>query len=112
MSFISISVKEAVNKINANNNGWFLPAVQRPYVWGSRYESEKYICKLFDSILNGYPIGTLIVWNTEMEVPYREFMDDFHDGKTAILVEKVFGLELINGLFMMGSKDYKHYIPV
>lgn len=88
MSFISISVKEAVNKINANYNGWFLPAVQRPYVWGSRYESEKYICKLFDSILNGYPIGTLIVWRTEMEVPYREFMDDFHDGKTAVLVEK------------------------
>ena len=64
MGFQTISVKEAVNNINANSNGWFLPAVQRPYVWGSRYESEKYICKLFDSILNGYPIGTIIVWNT------------------------------------------------
>ena len=48
MSYLTISVKEAVGNINAQNNGWFLPAVQRPYVWGSRYESEKYICKLFD----------------------------------------------------------------
>ena len=88
MGFQTISVKEAVNNINANSNGWFLPAVQRPYVWGSRYESEKYICKLFDSILNGYPIGTLIVWNTDKKVPYREFMDDYEDGKMATLVEK------------------------
>ena len=88
MSFQTISVKEAVNNINANSNGWFLPAVQRPYVWGSRYESEKYICKLFDSILNGYPIGTLIVWNTDKEVPYREFMNDYEDGKIATLVDK------------------------
>lgn len=88
MGFLTISVKEAVNNINANSNGWFLPAVQRPYVWGSRYESEKYICKLFDSILNGYPIGTLIVWNTDKEVPYREFMNDYEDGKIATLVDK------------------------
>lgn len=50
MGFQTISVKEAVNNINCSTNGWYLPAVQRPYVWGSRYESEKYICKLFDSI--------------------------------------------------------------
>ncbi len=88
MSFQTISVREAVDRINANNNGWFLPAVQRPYVWGSRYESEKYICKLFDSILNGYPIGTLIVWNTDLAVPYREFMGDYEDGKSATLKEQ------------------------
>ena len=88
MSFQTISVKEAVNFVNANNNGWFLPAVQRPYVWGSRYESEKYICKLFDSVLNGYPIGTLILWNTDLEIPYREFINDYADGKTALLVDK------------------------
>lgn len=87
MGFQTISVKEAVNNINANSNGWFLPAVQRPYVWGSRYESEKYICKLFDSILNGYPIGTLIVWNTDKKVPYREFMNEYEDGRIATLVD-------------------------
>lgn len=88
MSFSSMSVKEAIENINATNNGWFLPAVQRPYVWGSRYESEKYICKLFDSILRGYPIGTLIVWNSDKEIPYRCFIDDFSDGDTAQFVDK------------------------
>ena len=88
MSFLSISVKEAIEKINAINNGWFLPAVQRPYVWGSRYESEKYICKLFDSILRGYPIGTLIVWNSDKEIPYRRFIEDYSDGYYAKFVDK------------------------
>ena len=88
MPFISVSVKDAMKHINAQNNGWFLPAVQRPYVWGSRYESDKYIYKLFDSILNGYPIGTLIVWNTDLEVPYREFMQNYSNGQTAQLAQK------------------------
>ena len=88
MSYLTISVKEAVRNINAQNNGWFLPAVQRPYVWGSRYESEKYICKLFDSIIKQYPIGTLIVWNTDTEIPYREFIQDYVDGQSSKQVEK------------------------
>jgi uncharacterized protein with ParB-like and HNH nuclease domain len=88
MSYQSISVKEAINKINANNNGWFLPAIQRPYVWGSRYESEKYICKLFDSILRGYPIGGLIIWNSSAKIPHREFMNNYKDGNGTKLVEE------------------------
>jgi len=88
MSYLGISVKEAINNINNGVNGWFLPAIQRPYVWGSRYENEMYICKLFDSILKSYPIGGLIVWNTEEEVPYREFITDYHPGKTPKSVDK------------------------
>lgn len=87
MSYSGISVKEAINKINGDNNGWFLPAVQRPYVWGSRHENEQYICKLFDSILRGYPIGGLIVWNTEDKIPYREFMSDYKAGDIPKLVD-------------------------
>ena len=87
MPFISISVKDAMERINAQNNGWFLPAIQRPYVWGSRYESDKYIYKLFDSILNGYPIGTLIVWNTDLAIPYREFMRNYSNDQTAQLAQ-------------------------
>jgi uncharacterized protein with ParB-like and HNH nuclease domain len=89
MSYQSISVKEAINNINGQVNGWFLPAIQRPYVWGSRYENEMYICKLFDSILRGYPIGALIIWNTSEKIPYREFISNYHqlsDG--AKIVEK------------------------
>ena len=89
MSYLSISVKEAMNHINSSVNGWFLPAIQRPYVWGSRYENEMYICKLFDSILRGYPIGSLIIWNTEEKVPYREFITNYsHTGEGAKLVDQ------------------------
>lgn len=88
MSYLGISVKEAINNINSGVNGWYLPAIQRPYVWGSRYENEMYICKLFDSILKSYPIGGLIVWNTEEEVPYREFITNYIPGETQKLVDK------------------------
>jgi len=88
MSYRAISVKEAINHINNDNNGWFLPAVQRPYVWGSRHENEEYICKLFDSILRGYPIGGLITWNTEDKVAYREFMPDYQRGDIPKLVDE------------------------
>jgi uncharacterized protein with ParB-like and HNH nuclease domain len=87
MSYLGISIKEAINNINNDNNGWFLPAVQRPYVWGSRHENEQYICKLFDSILRGYPIGGLIIWNTEDKIPYREFMTDYIVGDISKLVD-------------------------
>lgn len=81
MSYSAISVKEAVKSINnTDTNGWFLPAIQRPYVWGSRYENELYICKLFDSLLRGYPIGGLIIWNTKEKVPFREFIRDYRSG--------------------------------
>ena len=88
MSYLGISVKEAVSHINSENNGWVLPAIQRPYVWGNRHESEKYICKLFDSILRGYPIGGLILWNTEEKIPYREFVSDYEIGDIPRLVDK------------------------
>lgn len=88
MSYLGISIKEAISNINNSANGWYLPHIQRPYVWGSRYENEKYICKLFDSILKGYPIGGLIVWNTEEEVPYREFISDYIPGEIQKLVDK------------------------
>lgn len=88
MSYLGISVKEAIQNINNSANGWFLPAIQRPYVWGSRYENEIYICKLFDSILKGYPIGGLIVWNTKEEIPYREFISNYIPGETQKLVDK------------------------
>lgn len=46
-----------------------------------------YICKLFDSILRGYPIGGLIVWNTDTLIPYREFIKDYVPGEWPKLVD-------------------------
>lgn len=85
MSYIGISVKEAINKINVS---WFLPAIQRPYVWGSRYESEGYICKLFDSLYHRYPIGGLIMWETDAAVAHREFLTEYKQGDVYHNVEE------------------------
>ena len=75
-----ISIKNAVGKVNEK---WFLPAIQRPYVWGNRYESEKYICRLFDSMYQGYPIGVIILWNANhKKVAHRTFIQHFHDEDT------------------------------
>lgn len=77
MSYQGISIREVLNKINATTNGWFLPQVQRQYVWGDCYESETYICLLLDSLLKRYPIGGIVLWETDAKVPYREFIKDY-----------------------------------
>jgi hypothetical protein len=88
MSYVGISVREAMEKINSKNGGWFLPYIQRQYVWGARYESEEYVCLLLDSLLERYPIGGLVLWETESKIPYRAFLDDYEPGKFAKLVEE------------------------
>lgn len=76
--YLPISLKEAIGKINKE---WFLPAIQRPYVWGNRYESEKYICKLFDSLFHGYPVGGIILWKADnVSVAHREFLTKYQTG--------------------------------
>ncbi len=88
MSYDGISIREAMERINRITNGWFLPQVQRQYVWGQRSESEGYICLLLDSIFKGYPIGGIVVWETEQSVPFREFMRDYYEGTHPIIVDE------------------------
>lgn len=88
MSFSGISIREAMEKLNAPNNGWFLPQVQRQYVWGARHESEDYVCLLLDSLLKRYPIGGIVLWETTTAVPYREFVRDYAPGQFALQVDE------------------------
>lgn len=46
-----------------------LPAIQREFVW----EEDK-ILKLMDSILRGYPIGIILMWETYHDIQYRHFL--------------------------------------
>ena len=39
-----------------------VPRFQRPYVW-----TRKTMLQLFDSVLRGYPIGSLLIWQTDRE---------------------------------------------
>lgn len=41
------------------NQDYLLPSVQREFVWGRK---ERKIEKLFDSILQEYPIGSIMIW--------------------------------------------------
>lgn len=78
MPVVIVSLKKVMNEYV--NREWFLPAIQRPYVWGNRSESEFFVCKLFDSLYRKYPIGAFIIWKTELEVAHRQFLEDYHCG--------------------------------
>ena len=43
-----------------------IPSIQRDYVW-----SRPQIPRLLDSIYKGYPIGSLLIWETNLEVPLK-----------------------------------------
>ena len=52
----SMTVYELVTHVD----DYYLPAIQREFVWPS-----KKIENLFDSLLRGYPIGTLLFWDVQ-----------------------------------------------
>lgn len=70
------TIRKFVGYINneAHLGGFWLPNIQRPFVW-----SEPQIERLYDSILREYPIGTLLVWKTNESVKYRKFIDNWKD---------------------------------
>lgn len=49
-----------------------LPAIQRDFVW-----DQKKIEKLLDSIMRGYPIGIILLWETYNDIQYRSFVRDY-----------------------------------
>lgn len=53
-----MKIKEIVKDLNKK---YFLPDIQRNYVW-LKNPKEKKIEKLFDSIIRGYPIGSFCFW--------------------------------------------------
>jgi len=65
-----------VNILNQiRNNEVVLPAIQRDFVW-----SEERTEKLLDSIMRGYPIGIVLLWETYHDIQYRGFLRDFRAG--------------------------------
>jgi len=55
-----VTIREAVRRIE--NGDYLLPAIQREIVW-----KRDQITDLFDSILQGYPIGTFLYWGLHEE---------------------------------------------
>lgn len=70
------TVRRIVGRLNnrAEDGGFWLPHIQRPFVWG-----EEQIYRLFDSILREYPISTFLVWKTNSRIRRRRFIDHWKE---------------------------------
>lgn len=70
-----ITIAKAIENIQSTR--FVLPAIQREFVWNSRQ-----IEKLFDSLMQGYPIGSFLFWEVAgenlNEYQFYRFMDRYH----------------------------------
>lgn len=69
-----------------------LPDIQRPFVWSSAKTRD-----LFDSMYRGYPIGTLMLWETGAEVGTRQIgLDEAERAPQLLIVD---GQQRLTSLF-------------
>ena len=70
------TVRETLDGIE--HHDLVLPAIQREFVW----KSEQ-ICRLFDSIMQGYPFGTFLYWKVQSEnsakFKFYDFVLKYHE---------------------------------
>lgn len=73
---LELPLRDVIAKIGTRE--WILPAIQREFVW-----SNDQICRLFDSMMRGYPFGTFLFWEispqTANQFKFYEFMRDYHE---------------------------------
>jgi hypothetical protein len=69
-----------------------LPDIQRPFVWSAAKTRD-----LFDSMYRGYPIGTLMFWETGAEVGTRQIGMEFASRSPQLLI--VDGQQRLTSLF-------------
>lgn len=65
-----ITIKEAIDKIQ--KRGYALPSIQRELVWRTGQ-----IERLFDSVMQGYPIGSFLFWSVDGQTVQRYNWYDF-----------------------------------
>lgn len=69
------TIKETIDLIQRHE--YVLPAIQREFVW-----SPEQISRLFDSLLQGYPVGTLLLWRVNAEnagsFRFYDFVRNYH----------------------------------
>lgn len=76
-----MKISEIVAKLN---NVYFLPSIQREFVW-LKNRKEQRIEKLFDSILQDYPIGNIMTWQVDRSpgdsLPFStyKFIENYSD---------------------------------
>jgi uncharacterized protein with ParB-like and HNH nuclease domain len=55
-----ITIRDAIQRIQQRE--YLLPGIQREFVW-----QPDQICRLFDSLVRGYPIGSFLFWRVSQE---------------------------------------------
>lgn len=70
-----VTIEHTLKKIERNRI--VLPAIQREFVW-----RPEQICRLFDSLMQGYPFGTFLYWKIEQEnnknYQFYGFVREYH----------------------------------
>lgn len=78
MSYQSTSIAKVLPRINAD---LFIPSIQRPYVW-----QPEQILRLFDSIMQRYPISSFLFWDlapaSRSDWQIYRFISNFRYGNT------------------------------
>ena len=69
-----------------------LPDIQRPFVW-----SDSKVRELFDSMYRGFPVGTLLFWETGADVTTRQIDTDSDQQVARLLI--VDGQQRLTSLF-------------
>jgi hypothetical protein len=70
-----ITIRHALDHIHRHD--YVLPAIQREFVW-----RPEQIARLFDSLMQGYPIGSFLFWSVERDnvrqYKFYDFVRDYH----------------------------------
>ena len=70
------TIKETLDEINGRD--LVLPAIQREFVW-----QPEQICRLFDSLMQGYPFGTFLYWQVfpknSGKFKFFDFVLNYHE---------------------------------
>lgn len=71
-----LTINQVIDSIHRKK--YLLPAIQREFVW-----NNEQIVKLFDSLMQEYPIGSFLFWGVEKskikEFQFYEFVRKFHE---------------------------------
>ena len=71
-----ITIRQALDSVSRKE--YALPAIQREFVWWP-YQIER----LFDSLMQGYPIGSFLFWKVREEgirqYKFYDFVLDYHE---------------------------------
>lgn len=114
-----ITVRDVLKFISSNK--WILPGIQRKFVW-----DKERILNLFDSLLRGYPLGTLMIWKADKkevikDLTFYTFIQHYKERfsesceKFTPIFDEVFsvidGQQRLNSLYIGLTGSYATKLP-